>query len=1001
MTATRLEFSDDSDSRTSAPVEEAEAIVVGSGFGGAVAACRLAQAGLDVVLIERGRRYEARDFPALPNDAALLPDIARWTWQQSQGLWDIVDLEEMLSVQAAGYGGGSLIYANVHLRPPPAVFDERWPEPYRGGESLQAYYDLAASMLDVAPIDAHGALADALIKPDQLRKVARHLGREDAFFHPPLAISYREGANAHGRQQNRCTGCGACCTGCPETAKNTLDFNYLAVAENHGARAVTQCEVVGINQRDDGKWTLSCVDHLAARRRTFRARYLFLCAGSVHSTRLLARARLGERGRAAQSMAGVGYFANADAVGMVYDTTHPQHPSFGPAITTSTVCWDSEDPREFFMVQDGGYPRELERLSGMLRAAAWVGRNRLTKPVPATVDPSHRPAPSPRVGPPARALALVSPLDDVLDAMAHGAFEGVTSPGARNDWATFLGELKDPLLLPAIVDRTIDVSMADWLSASRLMSWLPGWAKRSIMRVNRLLIRKIYGTNEVLADRALRAILGGANLGRDEIARRVLGYDGGQAAHRVMLLAMGRDAVPGVLHYDRRRDRMIADLDLYHLVPRYTNEERVMSEMASALGGELRTNPAWAFMGKPISVHNQGGCPMSTKPEDGVTTPDGQVHGGSILCTSVGVNPSATITAIAERNILHFIRRYKANDTWPENDSSDGALEYRRHQDGARAWAAAADNKGWALRPPAAADVPFQPESEPLGLAFREVMQGYYAPTAEVPVSDERYRGLETKGRPAFPMTLTLDVSVANLARLFEDCHHQMQLSGSVSVRLPDEEDEHSYPAQGQLDLFIKRHKPYGIRADEPMRRSAQERLAGGRRYTTTVGEPERHEKREMTYALTFKDRRGREWAIEGHKSISDDPGVDAWRDTSSLFVSLLGPAADEEARSNGGARRPVCRGAGVVHVDMDGFLYHQLPSMRITPLGVDPARAMWARMKFGSFFFGTLQRIYLPEARSALEALFKLHPNNVRQEQPKVGDGHLPPDGAERRAAP
>src|SRR5258708_24142619 len=116
-------------------------IVVGTGFGGAVAACRLAQAGYDVLVLERGRRYERHDFPALPVRPALLPDLKRWTWHPDQGLWDILDLEELVSVQAAGYGGGSLIYANVQLRPPDQVFDTASPARYPRPAPPPPYFD--------------------------------------------------------------------------------------------------------------------------------------------------------------------------------------------------------------------------------------------------------------------------------------------------------------------------------------------------------------------------------------------------------------------------------------------------------------------------------------------------------------------------------------------------------------------------------------------------------------------------------------------------------------------------------------------------------------------------------------------------------------------------------------------------------------------------------------------------------------------------------------------
>src|SRR5271168_3392738 len=90
-----------------------DAIVIGSGFGGSVAACRLAQAGFSVGVFERGRSYETNSFPRNWNDPT-----DGWLWSEGQGLFDVKPFEEMTVVQCAGLGGGSLIYANVHLRAP-------------------------------------------------------------------------------------------------------------------------------------------------------------------------------------------------------------------------------------------------------------------------------------------------------------------------------------------------------------------------------------------------------------------------------------------------------------------------------------------------------------------------------------------------------------------------------------------------------------------------------------------------------------------------------------------------------------------------------------------------------------------------------------------------------------------------------------------------------------------------------------------------------------------
>ncbi len=975
----------------------ADAIVVGSGFGGAVTACRLAQAGKRVLVLERGRRYEAGDFPELPADSELAPEARRWTWGHDQGLWDVVDLEEIVSVQAAGYGGGSLIYANVHLRPPAEVFDARWPETYTKGAVLQEFFDLAAYMLDVAPVSAHPGFQEKLVKSDQLRKAAVDLERGNAFFHPPLAIAYKTGPNIHGRHQKACTSCGSCCTGCPETAKSTLDFNYLANAERRGARVRTLCEVLDVEELEHDRWAVHCVDHLTGERlRPFVAPNVFLCAGSLHSTRLLARARL-RRERRFKRLVGIGYFPGGDALGMVYDTAHPQHPSYGPTITTTTVHWESHAPASFFLIQDGGYAAALERLVGTLRAPAWVGRNRLSNAGAGRVSASDIPTPA-RPSLPRAGLILKSPFDDILDAISRGDFATAASEKQRRGIAAFLAELKYPLLFPTVVDWTVDTAIRSrdkrfWLTRPLNPDGALLKTKRAI---EKWLIYKYFGDAETIAGRALDAMVSFGGLPRGEVAKRVLGYDAADPEKRTMLLAMGRDAASGVLQYLPDQDKLIADLDLFDLAPGYVREERLMTDMADALGGELRTNPAWAFLGRPITVHNQGGCPMSAREDDGVTTIDGQVHDckglyvldGAILCTSVGVNPSATIMAIAERNVREFLRR--DNPRWPEGATGEGVEEYRRQVAEAKVWVANA--AGWGLEPPSVP--PTALRSQPLGLTFHEVMEGYVAPSAVDPEHlDAEYRQLETLGRPGGHIKFDLDVGTDNLIQFFEDESHSMKLSGFVEMRLPGEATETRHAVAGVLELFVPKHKTYGISHDDHLRRSAHERLidvTGTKKYTTRVGDPPRSSVRLMTYDLRVLDRPG--WSIAGYKRIRDDPGLGAWRDTASLFVAIRGPLDEGDVAARDATPARGIAQAGVAHVELDAFLFSQIPSITITGAThavtgkEDGARATWATAKFAAFFFGTLQRIYSPEVDSFVASLFRNPVKRASSERPRPG---------------
>src|SRR4029079_7667809 len=120
---------------------------------------------------------------------------------------------------------------------------------------------------------------------------------------------------------------------------------------------------------------------------------------------------------------------------------------------------------------------------------------------------------------------------------------------------------------------------------------------RVLLSVMRWFTRRL-GTPEEIAEQAQSSLERLGGLSPNEIATHLLGYSDARPEDRAMLLAMGPDSTPGVLRHEG--GRFSADLDLYHLAPRYLNEELAMRDIAIVLGGELRVNPAWAFLGKPI-----------------------------------------------------------------------------------------------------------------------------------------------------------------------------------------------------------------------------------------------------------------------------------------------------------------------------------------------------------------------------------------------------------------
>lgn len=221
-------------------------IVIGSGFGGSVSALRLAQKGYRVAVLEKGRRYDTADFPKTNWN------LRKSIWMPPIGLYGIQMLSLMkhvLVLHGGGVGGGSLVYANQLLMPPGEVF--RQPQWGEGDwkENLNPHYAEARRMLGANPSPTVGK-ADRV-----LREVGEELRGEDTFHKNDVGIffgdpdktvpdPYFEG---RGPERTGCTFCGACMIGCPVGAKNTLDKNYLYLAEHeNGVTIIPETEVTGV-----------------------------------------------------------------------------------------------------------------------------------------------------------------------------------------------------------------------------------------------------------------------------------------------------------------------------------------------------------------------------------------------------------------------------------------------------------------------------------------------------------------------------------------------------------------------------------------------------------------------------------------------------------------------------------------------------------------------------------------------------------------------------------
>jgi cholesterol oxidase len=353
-----------------------EAVVLGSGFGGAVTACRLAQAGVQVALLERGLRYAPGEFPRHP------VRYDRMDWRHG-GPYELRPLNDVMVVQGAGYGGGSLIYANVQIRPPADVFEEGWPAGY-SRSSLDPYYDLVAHMLDITPVEEDPETGELPPKASLMEDASARLGRGAQFFRPNLAVRF-EGAgedptpNKFGALQSGCLHCGDCDIGCNVGAKNTLDLNYLTVAEGAGTEVATQAEVTGLAPTDGGFEVRYQDREDGGAERSVVGDQAFICLGAVNTTELLLRCRDQHRTLPALSARlGDGYSTNGDFIAFGIGTSPSFEATKGPTITTACIHDMDEGGRRLrLLVQDGGYSHQLNHFLPLLhpvRLAQLAGR---------------------------------------------------------------------------------------------------------------------------------------------------------------------------------------------------------------------------------------------------------------------------------------------------------------------------------------------------------------------------------------------------------------------------------------------------------------------------------------------------------------------------------------------------------------------------------------------------------------------------------------------------
>lgn len=565
--------------RISRPVELLQnfydCVVIGSGYGGGVAASRMARAGQSVCLLERGKERWPGEYPSGFIDAfknlhvsgEFAPGFLKGAMVEGgdpTGLYHLICGKGQNAFVGNGLGGTSLLNANVFLETDDQTMKMPcWPKELQKDDALKKYYDLAKQVLQ--PEEYPQDWPD-LPKLTMLERQAKALGWGDKFKRVPQTTRFKGGPNSTGVEMYPSALTGMDSTGVNDGSKSSTLVNYLADAWNWGAEMFCECEVRYIKKHPHEEGYLVFFAWHGSSRGDFQSnlyedlmwvhakKCVFLGAGSIGTTEILLRSK--KLGLSMSDKVGVGMSGNGDILAFGYNCDKEvnaigrQYPSpykpIGPTITGVIDCREGhENPLDGFVIEEGAIPKALAPL-----------------------------------------------FQTMLELM----------PGNQ---------------LPKGQSFTDKVKHALAQQGSRFLG--PYFSKGSIERTQVYLIMSHDSNQALLTLKDDKPVLEFLGVGRSE-----------------------------------------------HVT--YLND--VLRQATQAVGGTFVNSPFYAALGQQeITVHPIGGACMSNTEygEHGVTNHFGEVfsghgkethHGlivtdGAVIPTALGVNPFATITALAERSVEH------------------------------------------------------------------------------------------------------------------------------------------------------------------------------------------------------------------------------------------------------------------------------------------------------------------------------------------------------------
>ncbi|GGV84596.1 cholesterol oxidase [Streptomyces gelaticus] len=538
-----------------------DVLVVGSGFGGAVSALRLTEKGYRVGVLEAGRRFARSELPKNSWD------LKNFLWAPTLGLYGIQRIHllgNVMVLAGAGVGGGSLNYANTLYEPLAPFFDDpQWKDITDWREELGPYYDQAKRMLGVrlnptmTPSDVH------------LKATAQAMGIGDTFHMAPVGVFFGDGEDGDGTGRARpggevadpffggagpsrkaCTECGECMTGCRHGAKNTLNENYLHLAQKAGAVIHPMTSVVAVTEDSRGGYavkTLPTDNRRKGKGRTFTARKVVVAAGTYGTQTLLHRMK--DTGLLPRISSRLGELTRTNSEGLVGSQTsdrryRKKHGTARADFTRGVAITSSIHPDENTHIEPVRYGKGSNSMGALTVLQVPFGAHRVRR--------------------------------WLLELVKHPALAARSLSNRRWSERTIIG----------LVMQSLDNSLTTYRK--------PGGVGKGLLTA-----RQGHGApNPTQIEAATRS----ATL----LAEEINGFAGSNV-------------------------------------------------------GEL--------MGTPLTAHFLGGCPIGSTADNGVIDPYHRLYGhpgisvvdGSAVSANLGVNPSLTITAQAER----------AMSFWPNKGEAD------------------------------------------------------------------------------------------------------------------------------------------------------------------------------------------------------------------------------------------------------------------------------------------------------------------------------------------